>query len=104
MEDRHLAAELAPDSVQVAVDLAGAAANDVVQGVPCGVMRVAEETVHQERPHPAIPIGRSEKVNLHLFLVLFFEDSRSKARTLEGYPLVQSCNGGGPLNERGFGG
>lgn len=53
MEDGDLAGELAGDDVEVAVHLAGAAADDVVQGVPGCVVGVAHERLNQEGPHPA---------------------------------------------------
>lgn len=51
--DGDAAGKLGPDSLEALVDLAGAAADDVVEGVPRGDVGVAEEAVHQVSPHPA---------------------------------------------------
>ncbi|KIO99804.1 hypothetical protein QP38_0003 [Levilactobacillus brevis] len=50
--DGDPAGELVPDDLEPLVDLAGAAADDVVEGVPGGDVGVAEEAVHQVSPHP----------------------------------------------------
>lgn len=51
--DGDVAGELVPDHLEPPVDLARAAADDVVEGVPRRDVRVAEEAVHQVRPYPA---------------------------------------------------
>lgn len=51
--DGDVAGELVPDHLEAPVDLAGAAADDVVQGVPRRDVGVAEEAVHEVGPHPA---------------------------------------------------
>lgn len=65
VEDGDLAGELAGDDVEVAVHLAGAAADDVVQRVPRRVVRVAHERLDQERPHPAPPPPTSHQLIRH---------------------------------------
>lgn len=52
MEDGDLALELLSHCIHVCVDLAGGAADDVVEGMPCSVVGVAEEAFKQECPHP----------------------------------------------------
>lgn len=51
--DGDVAGELVPDDLEPPVDLAGAAADDVVQGVPRRDVGVAEEAVHEVGPNPA---------------------------------------------------
>lgn len=52
MEDGDLARQLLSDCIHVCVNFAGGAADDVVEGMPCSVVGVAEETFKQECPHP----------------------------------------------------
>lgn len=53
MEHSNVALEVFSDCIHVRVKLASGAAEDVVQRMPCSVMRMQEETLQQECPNPA---------------------------------------------------
>lgn len=52
VEDIDLALEAVPDGIEVGVELASCAADDVVEGVPRGVVSVAAEAFDQVCPKP----------------------------------------------------
>lgn len=52
MDHRDAASEMVSDCIQVTLDFVRTATYDVVQGVPCCIVRVAEKTLQQERLQP----------------------------------------------------
>ena len=53
VEQSHIAAGFLVEHTEVDIHLVTTAANDTVEGVPCSIMSVAEESLYQKCPDPA---------------------------------------------------
>lgn len=82
VEHPHLAPQLLPHRLQVALHLLRAGADDVVQGVPCRVVRVAHEHLDHERPHPA---------QLHVLTIIISASQPLEISCTESCVIKQQC-------------